>query len=171
MYSVHNVHVLVRFGAHKSEASHPGIHSEIRMCGDVILKRRMRSTLWSGGMRHSFTSTGMPCNGPRTRQWRRFSSSTCACLSKTGFVTGKPMDSDKFIKKILVASIQGQTKDTIEPTILSTSIQNSDRSWNCQHWVGDASTKLVQMGWITSGERFNGINDMAGVVAEAPHES
>ncbi|KAL9131432.1 MAG: hypothetical protein Q9217_000646 [Psora testacea] len=60
-----------------------------------------------------------------------------------------PSKSKKFVKKILVGQIQGQAKTAIESTIQLTPVNNLDRSWNCQTWVGDALKKLSDRRWIT----------------------
>jgi hypothetical protein len=82
-----------------------------------------------------------------------------------------PTKSKGFIKKIHVGSIQGQTKAVIESTIKVTPVNNSDRSWNCQHWVGDALKRLSDRQWITSDARSKAIDAMAEVISDAPDES
>ena len=82
-----------------------------------------------------------------------------------------PIDTMKFIKKIPVGVIQGQTKLAIEEEIKSTPLLNTERGWNCQSWVGDALTKLSDRHWITDDERLTAIDVMAGVIVEAPDEA
>ena len=79
-----------------------------------------------------------------------------------------PTKSKKFVKKISVGKIQGQTKVAIESAIKVTPINNSDRSWNCHHWIGDALKKLSDRRWITSDSRSKAIDDMAEEVTNAP---
>ncbi len=82
-----------------------------------------------------------------------------------------PAYSKKFIKKISVGTIQGQTKAAIESRIKATPVKNSDRSWNCQHWIGDALKRLADQKWISGGARSAAIDAMAEVIADAPDES
>lgn len=81
-----------------------------------------------------------------------------------------PSKSKKFVKKILVGKIQGQEKAAIQSTITSTPVKNSDRSWNCQNWIGDALKKLSDLRWITINARSEAIDAMADVVIDAPDE-
>ncbi len=81
-----------------------------------------------------------------------------------------PFKSQKFVKQIPVGTIQGQGKVAIESEIKSTPIDNSDPSWNCQSWIGDALKKLSDSGWITSDARSNAIDAMAEVLVDAPDE-
>ncbi len=83
----------------------------------------------------------------------------------------EPTKSKKFIKKIPVGTIMGQAKTAIESTIKVTPINNSDRSWNCQNWVGDALKKLSDRQWITSDARSEAIDAMAEIIVDAPDES
>ena len=82
-----------------------------------------------------------------------------------------PTKSQKFVGRIAVAEIHGQTKNAIQSRIMATPIENSDRSWNCQHWVGDALLRLSNVGWITTAARKAAVDTMAGVVTDAPDES
>lgn len=79
-----------------------------------------------------------------------------------------PAVSAELITKITVGKINGQAKDSIQSAIKDTPIKNSDRSWNCQHWVGDALTRLSDRQWITTNERAQAVNAMAGIVVDAP---
>ncbi len=81
-----------------------------------------------------------------------------------------PSKSKKFVKKILVGKIQGQEKAVIQSTITSTPVKNSDRSWNCQNWIGDALKKLSDRRWITSDARSDTIDAMADVIIDAPDD-
>ncbi|OXV10819.1 hypothetical protein Egran_01417 [Elaphomyces granulatus] len=83
----------------------------------------------------------------------------------------EPTRSKKFIKKIFVGTITGQTKTAIESTIKFTPIDNSDRSWNCQNWVGDALKKLSDRQWITGGAFSKAIDAMVEVIIDAPDEA
>jgi len=82
-----------------------------------------------------------------------------------------PSKSKRFIEKIPVGKIQGQTKAAIESIIKVTPIKNSDRSWNCQNWIGDALKKLSDRQWITSDARSKAIDAMAKVIVDAPDGS
>lgn len=83
----------------------------------------------------------------------------------------EPTRSKKFIKKITVGTIMGQTKAAIESAIKFTPIDNSDPSWNCQNWVGDALKKLSDRQWITNGAFSEAIDAMGEVVVDAPDEA
>ena len=65
----------------------------------------------------------------------------------------------------------GQTKAAIESAIKFTPIDNSDPSWNCQNWVGDALKKLSDRQWITNGAFSEAIDAMGEVVVDAPDEA
>lgn len=82
-----------------------------------------------------------------------------------------PSKSKKFVMKIPVGEIQGQKKVAIESTIKSVVINNSDLSWNCQNWIGDALKKLSDQQWITSDARFKAMDAMAEVIVDAPDDS
>jgi len=82
-----------------------------------------------------------------------------------------PSKSQKFVRRIAVAKIQGQSKNAIQSRIMATPIKNSDKSWNCQHWVGDALTRLSNVGWISPATRKTAVDTMASVVIDAPDES
>ncbi|KAJ5188635.1 hypothetical protein N7491_004955 [Penicillium cf. griseofulvum] len=64
------------------------------------------------------------------------------------------------------------TKAKIILACASTSVRNSnnDRDWNCQNWVGEALTKLVKIGCLTSQERGVAINKMVEIILEAELE-
>ena len=82
-----------------------------------------------------------------------------------------PATSKTFIRKIVVANIQGQTKDAIQSRVMTTPIQNSDKSWNCQNWVGDVLTGLSKVAWISAAARRAAVDTMADVITDAPDES
>lgn len=83
---------------------------------------------------------------------------------------GNPLKSKKFADKIPVGKIHGQEKDVIESTIQSIGVNNSDLSWNCQNWVGDALKTLSYKGWITNEARSNAIDSMAEIIVDAPDD-
>lgn len=80
-----------------------------------------------------------------------------------------PSKSKKFVMKIPVGEIQGE-KTAIESTIKSVVINNTDRSWNCQNWIGDTLEKLSDQQWIPSDACFKAIDAMAGVIVDAPDD-
>ena len=82
-----------------------------------------------------------------------------------------PSKSKKFVQKILVGEIQKHEKVGIESTIISTPVNNSDCSWNCQNWIDDALKKLSDRQWITSDAHSKAIDAMAEVIVEAPDDS
>lgn len=109
-----------------------------------------------------------------------FSDSTSLLIHITGasgFFQGEvkenqdPSKSQKFVRKIPVAKIEGQSKDAIRTRIRATPIKNSDRSWNCQNWIGDALKTLSDQQWISKTARQTAINTMAEAVVDAPDES
>ncbi len=79
--------------------------------------------------------------------------------------------SERETNKSSVGDIQGQGKAAIESTIKSTPVNNSDRSWNCQNWIGDALKKLSDQPWITNDPRSKAIDAMAEVIVYAPDDS
>lgn len=82
-----------------------------------------------------------------------------------------PSGSKNFICKIGIAKISGQSKETIQTEITSTPIKNTDKSWNCQHWVGDVLLGLDKSGWISSTARKDSLDSMVDVIVAAPDES
>ncbi len=82
-----------------------------------------------------------------------------------------PSKSQKFVRKIAVAKIQGRSRNDLQSRIMATPIKNSDKSWNCQHWIGDALVRLSNPGWISSSAREAAVDTMADVVTDAPDES
>lgn len=82
-----------------------------------------------------------------------------------------PSKSRRFVLKILVGEIKGQKKDVIESVIQSTGVNNTDTSWNCQNWVGDALRTLSDKGWITNDARSNAIDAMAETFVNMPDDT
>lgn len=76
-----------------------------------------------------------------------------------------------FVKKIPVEPlVNSPTKGQLVSRIMTTPVKNSDPSWNCQNWVGDALDRLVQGNWITSRTSSDAIGLMADVIIEARDE-
>lgn len=57
----------------------------------------------------------------------------------------------------------------IQSTVAKTLVQNGplDLDWNCQHWVGDALSKLAERKYITVAERAEAIDRMMDACLEA----
>jgi|SRR5271155_6051877 len=82
----------------------------------------------------------------------------------------QPRNSNNFEKDIPVATIKGKTKAQVQSTIAATPANNSTHDWDCQKWVGDALTRLSNLGWITSQAKSDGISKMVDVLLEAKDE-
>lgn len=82
----------------------------------------------------------------------------------------QPTDSQRFVKSIPVAVITGKSKSQIRSTIAATPVNNSSRDWDCQKWVGDALTRLSNLGWITKQQKSDAISRMVDAVFEAEDE-
>ncbi|KAL6713999.1 hypothetical protein ACLMJK_008493 [Lecanora helva] len=81
-----------------------------------------------------------------------------------------PEKSPRFLEKIQVAELKGQTYSEIMAVIGKTPIHNIYSAYNCHNWIGYALQRLVDKGWITSDERTNGIEAMVDVVVDAPED-
>lgn len=55
---------------------------------------------------------------------------------------------------------------------LRTPVRNGrdDLDWNCQNWVGEALTELVEIGCVTEKERSAAIDEMVDVILDAELE-
>ncbi|KAL3425311.1 hypothetical protein PVAG01_02102 [Phlyctema vagabunda] len=80
-----------------------------------------------------------------------------------------PRDSANYERAIQVMRIQTATEDdlTIRNRIRSIAINNRDRSWNCQSWVGDCLAGLEQDGILLPGSAKAAIDKMVDVLLEA----
>ncbi|RMZ84897.1 hypothetical protein DV738_g391, partial [Chaetothyriales sp. CBS 135597] len=81
-----------------------------------------------------------------------------------------PTNSQRFVKEIPIAEITGKSNFEIQSTITATPVDNSTHDWDCQKWVGDALTRLNNLGWITKQQRSDGISKMVDVTFEAEDE-
>lgn len=66
----------------------------------------------------------------------------------------------------------GIQRSMIRNACLRTPVRNDreHRDWNCQNWVGEALTELVETGCLTEGERSVALDRMMDVCLEATDE-
>lgn len=74
---------------------------------------------------------------------------------------------------IYVASVPDVIERTsIKDACVRTPVRNDreHRDWNCQNWVGEALTELVEIGCLTQEERSAALDKMMDVCLEAADE-
>ena len=75
------------------------------------------------------------------------------------------------VGKIYVGDIDDPAGKAVLSIISRTPVDNSDRSWNCQNWVGDALKRLSERRLITDADRSKAIDAMVEVLLDAPDEA
>lgn len=67
---------------------------------------------------------------------------------------------------------ESMTKVMIHLACINTAVRNGngDRDWNCQNWVGEALSELVEIGCVTVEERSVAIGRMVEVILDAEME-
>lgn len=125
---------------------------------------------------------GDPVDLPRTRHTALFvifadnSTVLIHATGAAGFFSveqrpqAQPRKSQNFEQDIPVATIGGKTRAEVQSTIAATPTNNSTHDWDCQKWVGDALTRLSNLGWITGEAESDGISKMVDVLWEAKDE-
>lgn len=83
-----------------------------------------------------------------------------------------PQQSAQFERGIPVATIQSSNPQdlTIRNILYNTPINNNERSWNCQHWIGDGLRRLQEADIIPENIANNAADQMVDVLMEAPME-
>lgn len=85
----------------------------------------------------------------------------------------RPEQSRKLANKLLVATLQDHiTETSIRDVVSRTSVRNrpADADWNCQGWVADALTRLVNHGYLNASQRASAIDRMTDACLEARDE-
>ncbi|KAK3186280.1 hypothetical protein K4F52_005044 [Lecanicillium sp. MT-2017a] len=127
--------------------------------GDPVDFIKYRHTgLWfvpeDGGTQHYFHVTGL------TGQFQ--------FESRKGF---DPTKSRTFAKKVKVGKIKlSLTSSEIGNLLESVSVNNYDLEFNCQQWVQDALSILLDAGYINEEQYNNGLDGMTDAIAEAADE-
>jgi hypothetical protein len=107
--------------------------------------------------------------------------STCAMHIEgaPGFFEFQPLDnyrpeqSRRLAKKFPVAELQDSISEvSIRGVVSRTPVKNrpADADWNCQSWVADALTRMVNNGYLNASQRASAINQMTDVCLEAKDE-
>ncbi|KAI1757381.1 hypothetical protein F4782DRAFT_127366 [Xylaria castorea] len=81
-----------------------------------------------------------------------------------------PKKSALFIGAVHVATIRARGL-SLRNAIWSTPVNNADRSWNCQNYVGDALECCTREGLISEGQMDYGIDGMVDFVHQAQEEA
>ncbi|KAK2797041.1 hypothetical protein FQN50_009344 [Emmonsiellopsis sp. PD_5] len=84
-----------------------------------------------------------------------------------------PDQSDALAKTVPVAELPDSISvASIKSAISSTVVRNGrdDMDWNCQNWVGDALTRLVDNGYLSATQRIAAVDQMASACSEAKDE-
>lgn len=81
-----------------------------------------------------------------------------------------PDQSQRLAKKLFVVEIpdsvqESSIREVVSETPVKNERENSD--WNCQNWVGDALTRMVQNGFLSFSQRESAVNQMVDVLLEA----
>ena len=86
--------------------------------------------------------------------------------------TTQPSESRHFERLIAVVTVQAPTADilTIRNIIYGTPINNTERAWNCQSWIGDGLRRLQQAGLIPATITTSAADQMVDVLMEAPDQ-
>lgn len=81
-----------------------------------------------------------------------------------------PLQSASRCGHVIVANIHptSETDSRLRDTIYATPPVNTDRSWNCQHWVGDALQRCVNARLITSKQLEVATENMIDILLDAP---
>jgi hypothetical protein len=88
--------------------------------------------------------------------------------------TTQPSASRHFERSIHVATFQTERNEAdtlrIRNELANTPINNSERAWNCQTWVGDALGRLRNVGLLPEERVTRAADEMADVIMEAPND-
>ncbi|KAF2967271.1 hypothetical protein GQX73_g6299 [Xylaria multiplex] len=81
-----------------------------------------------------------------------------------------PGSSELFVGLVPVTTIPVSTSSDrrLRDAIWSTPVNNDDRSWNCQNYVGDALYSCIEAGLVSTEETDNAIDGMTDLILEAP---
>lgn len=85
----------------------------------------------------------------------------------------RPEQSRRLAKKLPVAVLQDDIDEaSIRGVISRTPVKNRplDADWNCQSWVADALTRMVNNGYLNVSQRASAIDQMTDVCLEAGDE-
>jgi hypothetical protein len=84
-----------------------------------------------------------------------------------------PGHSIRLAKSIPVGKIPNSISPASVRSVVSTTpVKNElgDMSWNCQHWVAEALSRLVTYGYLETSQREEAVNTMTDVILEAEDE-
>lgn len=83
-----------------------------------------------------------------------------------------PLGSDEMCGHVQVARIRttNETVSRLRDIIHDTPMQNTDRSWSCHHWVGDALQRCVNASCISFAQMDKALDGMVDVLDSAPDQ-
>lgn len=82
-----------------------------------------------------------------------------------------PSKSRKLVALIEVTSLTTPVKkEEVRAACRDTKVRNDLKDWNCQNWVGDALSSLVDIGYVTAQERSVALDRMVDVCIDAKDE-
>ncbi|KAJ5640289.1 uncharacterized protein N7484_008151 [Penicillium longicatenatum] len=85
----------------------------------------------------------------------------------------RPEQSRKLARKFPVAELRDSISEiSIRGVVSRTPVKNrpADADWNCQSWVADALTRMVNNGFLNASQRASAIDQMTDVCLEAKDE-
>ncbi|KAJ5723343.1 hypothetical protein N7488_001378 [Penicillium malachiteum] len=85
----------------------------------------------------------------------------------------RPDQSRRLVRQIRVAELPDSISEaTIRGVVSRTLVKNGpqDIDWNCQNWVGDALTRMVNYGYLNVSQRASAIYEMTDACLEAEDE-
>ena len=82
-----------------------------------------------------------------------------------------PQEGKNFERIIFVMTMRTTVDDmTIRNTLRQTPVNNKERSWNCQTWIGDGLKRLQDAKLLQEANTVSAADQMVDVLLEAPDE-
>ncbi|OBT70446.1 hypothetical protein VE03_00039 [Pseudogymnoascus sp. 23342-1-I1] len=83
----------------------------------------------------------------------------------------QPQEGKNFERIIFVLTVRTAVDDmTIRNTLRQTPVNNKERSWNCQTWIGDGLQRLQDAKLLREANTVSAADQMVDVLLEAPDE-
>ncbi|KAL5350089.1 hypothetical protein ACLOAV_005126 [Pseudogymnoascus australis] len=83
----------------------------------------------------------------------------------------RPQEGKNFERIIFVVTVRTTVDDmTIRNTLRQTPVNNKERSWNCQTWIGDGLKRLQDAKLLHEANTVSAADQMVDVLLEAPDE-
>lgn len=106
---------------------------------------------------------------------RNFVSQVCGAASFFEFEErwneAQPEENGQFERIIPVITVRTMADDmSIRDTLRGTPVNNDERSWNCQTWIGDGLKRLQDAKLLRETHIINAADQMVDVLLEAPDD-